>query len=97
MVNTWRRNELYVALVDLEKANDRVNRVALWKVLQICWVYGVFLKAMRSHYQEGKVCVQERRKEGKLFLVKASVQQGCVMTLSLFKLFMVSDPECVNV
>ena len=35
-----RRNAMYVGIIDLEKAYDRVNREALWQVLRMYDVGG---------------------------------------------------------
>ena len=37
---------LYVAYVDLEKAYDRVDREAMWRVLGMCGINGQLLKVV---------------------------------------------------
>ncbi len=48
--------KLYAAFMDLEKAYDRVNREALWSVLQICDVGGQLLKGIQAFYRGKCMC-----------------------------------------
>ncbi len=50
--------KLYAAFMDLEKAYDRVNREALWGVLQIYDVGGQLLKGVQAFYREANACVR---------------------------------------
>ena len=45
-----RKNAVYLGFIDLEKAYDRVNREALWKVLRMYDVGGKFLNGIKSMY-----------------------------------------------
>jgi len=49
----WRRQSVYIAFVDLEKAYDNVNRLKLWKVLEF-GVKGRLLRAVQSLYEDGR-------------------------------------------
>ncbi len=42
------RKKLYAAFMDLEKADDRVNWLALWEVLRIYGVGGKVLSAIKA-------------------------------------------------
>ena len=46
-----KRKELYVGIIDLEKAYDNVCRGALWKMLHECGVDGYLIKSMSSLYK----------------------------------------------
>ncbi len=50
--------KLYAAFMDLEKTYDRVNREALWSVLQIYDVGGQLLKGIQAFYREANACVR---------------------------------------
>ena len=43
--------------MDLEKANDRVNREALWEVLRMYGVGGKLLNLVKSIYANCLACV----------------------------------------
>ena len=42
----------FVAYMDLEKAYDRVDREAMWRVLGMYGINGQLLKAVQSLYEE---------------------------------------------
>ena len=80
--------DLYVAYMDLEKAYDRIDRDAMWRVLRMYGVNGSLLKGIQSLYAESEACIRVCRKEGEGFGVKVGLRQGCVMSPWLFNLFM---------
>ena len=49
---------LYVAYMDLEKAYDRVDRDAMWRVLDMYGINGQLLKAVQSLYEKSEACVK---------------------------------------
>jgi len=80
--------DLYVAFMDLEKAYDKIDRKAMWQVLQVYGVGGKLLRAVKGFYKESKACVRVSREEGEYFPVKVGLRQGCVMSPWLFNIFM---------
>ena len=78
---------LYASFMDLEKAYDRVNRSAMWKVLEQYGVSGKLLQAVKSFYVESEACVRVCRQESDWFGVKVGLRQGCVMSPWLFNVF----------
>ena len=54
---------MYVGFMDLEKAYDRVNREALWKVLRIYDVDGKLFNVIKSMYFKNLDCVKVERGE----------------------------------
>ncbi len=53
-----KRKKIYAAFMDLEKAYDRVDWLALWKVLRMYGVGGKLLSAIQSFYEEASACVK---------------------------------------
>ena len=51
------------AFMDLEKAYDRVDRDAMWRMLGIYGVGGKLLSAVKSFYADSKTCVRVGNKE----------------------------------
>ncbi len=45
------------ALIDLEKAYDRIDREGLWTVLRLYGLGGRLLKAVKSFYVISRACV----------------------------------------
>ena len=83
-----KNKELCVAYMDLEKAYDRIDRNAMWRVLGVYGINGKLLRAIQSLYSESEACVRICRREGDWFRVKVGLRQGCVMSPWLFNLFM---------
>ncbi|MBD5001258.1 hypothetical protein GUF49_06805, partial [Xanthomonas citri pv. citri] len=76
------------AFMDLEKAYDKVDREALWRVLRLYGVGGKLLKAVQSFYVDSRACVRLGSEVSVWFTVKVGLRQGCVMSPWLFNLFM---------
>ncbi len=54
--------DVFWAFMDLEKAYDRIDREALWKVLRLYGVGGRLLNAVKSFYVNSRACVIERHR-----------------------------------
>ena len=80
--------ELHLAFIDLEKAYDRVDRAALWRVMEMYGVGENLRNAVESMYEEGKACVRVCGEETGWFGVDRGLRQGCVMSPWLFNIYM---------
>ena len=83
-----KKRKVYVAFMDLEKAYDRVDRDAMWQVMEIYGIGGKVLKGIKSFYEEGRACVRVGSKASESFVVRMGLRQGCVMSPWLFNMFM---------
>ncbi|XP_069947548.1 RNA-directed DNA polymerase from mobile element jockey isoform X1 [Cherax quadricarinatus] len=83
--------EVFVAFMDLEKVYDRVDRGAMWQMLQMYGIGGRLLKAVKSFYEDSEAQVRVCRKEGDYFPVKVGLRQGCVMPPWLFNICVFID------
>ncbi len=54
---------MFWAFMDLEKAYDRVDREALWSVLQMYGIGGRLMRAVKSFYEGSRACVGVGRGE----------------------------------
>ncbi len=79
--NISKREELYAAFMDLEKAYDRVSWLALWDVLKIYGVGGKLLSAVKSFYEEASACVKISGETSEHFEIKVGLRQGCAMVV----------------
>ncbi len=52
------KEKLYAAFMDLEKAYDRVDWLALWEVLRIYGVGGKLFSAIKAFYEAASACVK---------------------------------------
>ncbi len=73
--------------MDLEKAHDRVNWLALWEVLRIYDVGGKLLSAVKSFYEEAYACVINGE-TSEHFEIKVCLRQECLMSPWLFNIYM---------
>ena len=80
--------EVFWAFMDLEKAYDRVDREALWKVLMMYGVGGSLLRAVKAFYVDSRACVRAGGGVSDWFDVRAGLRQGCVMSPWLFNIYM---------
>ena len=83
-----KNKKLYVAYMDLEKAYDRIDRDAMWRVLSMYGINGKLLAAVKSLYERSEARVRVCREEGEWFRVRVGLRQGCVMSPWLFNVFM---------
>lgn len=70
---------IFWIFMNLEKANDRIDKDSLWVVLQMHWLKGKLQKAMKSFYMNSTAYVSVDYSVGEWFLVKVGLrkQNGC--------------------
>src|SRR5215469_5652612 len=93
--------EIYLGFMDLEKAYDRIDREALWRVVRKYGVNGRLMTALKSFYVNSRAIVKVGGWMGEMFDVKVGLRQGCVMSPWLFNVYMDSivsevKRECVE-
>ena len=79
--------KLYVAFVDFKKAFDSVNHEKLLEVLSSEGIKGKFFVAVKSMYNSLLSCVRINNTFSDFFDCPVGVRQGCVMSPTLFSLF----------
>ncbi len=79
--------KLYAAVMDLEKAYDRVDKKALWNVPNIYGVGWQLLEGIKAFYREVNGCVKVDGELSDSFAVGVGVRQGCIMSPWLFNPF----------
>jgi hypothetical protein len=82
-----KQKEVYIAFTYLEKAYDRVARMAKWDVLRMYGGLGKILSVIKSMYEEVMMCLRMVRKLGRKFKVDVRLRQGCVMSPWFFNIF----------
>ncbi len=80
--------KLYAAFMDLGKAYDRVDWLALWDVLKIYGVGQKLLSAIKFFYEEASACVKISGETSEHFEIKVGLRQGCVMSPWSFNIYM---------
>ena len=79
--------KLYVAFVDFRKAFDSVRHDKLLECLKVQGVKGKFLCSLKSMYQSLLSCVRANCELTEFFDCPVGVRQGCVLSPTLFSVF----------
>lgn len=79
--------KLYVAFIDLAKAFDSVNRVALFESLIRAGLSGTFFNALKAIYFSVVSCIKVNNHTTDFFNCPLGLKQGCTLSPSLFSLF----------
>ncbi len=74
--------------MDLEKAYDRVDWLALCEVLKLCGVGRKLLSPIKSFYEEASACIKISGGTSEHFEIKVGLRQECVMSPWLFNIYM---------
>jgi hypothetical protein len=82
--------------MDLEKPYDRVDMMAMRKVLRMYGVGRNILSAINIMDEEGMVCVRIGRMPGRKFKVGVWLCQGCGISPLLFNVFIEGVVREVN-
>jgi len=77
----------FLCFIDMRKAYDRVWRDGLWSALWKKGVRGRMWRVLRSYYAEVKSKVRLEQGETEWFSIGVGVRQGCVLSPTLFALF----------
>ena len=79
---------LHLAFIDLTKAFDSVNRVALFKVLRLYGVHPKLVTLMEDLHSGTDALIKLADKRSNDVHVQSGVRQGCVLAPSIFNVFM---------
>ena len=79
---------VYCAFIDLEKAYDSVWREGMWKISEYYGIPKIIVELLRSWYTGISSCVRVDGGEGEWFPIRTGLRQGCVLSPSLFNVYM---------
>ena len=91
-----RRNLLFSCFVDFRKAFDRIPRQKLFEKLRKEGIKGRFLEIVMSMYSKDKSAVKINNKMTEAFPCYTGVKQGCMLSPTLFNLYLSDLPEFLN-
>lgn len=80
--------DLYLAFIDLSKVFDTVNGELLWEVLRKLGVPPRFDNIFRQLHDGMQACVRIVGQQSPFFSVDVTVKQGCVLTPTIFNIFL---------
>ena len=82
------RRSTFTCFIDFKKAFDSVNRALLWHKLQSLFgIQGQFLSMIKALYQKVSSTVKINSQLSDWFDVNCGVKQGCVLSPTLFSMF----------
>ena len=94
------KNMLFVCFIDFSKAFDTVWREALFYKLLQYNIDGKLFDIVKDMYKKSRVCIKLKKGVTEEFTSNIGVKQGCVISPTLFNLFIndipdiFSNPEC---
>ena len=91
------RNLLFSCFVDFSKAFDREPRNKLFDKLRTIGIKGHFLEVLMSMYLNDKSAVKIENKITQTFLCHNGVKQGCMLSPTLFNIYLSDSPEMLNI
>ena len=81
------RKNTFACFVNYSKAFDTVDRHCLWFKLLSLGIHGKMLHAIQSLYKSVQCCVKVNEHFTDWFPVQKGVKQGCVMSPTLFSIY----------
>ena len=91
-----RGKKLYAAFIDFEKAYDRLSRDVLLTKLYSLGIRGKIFDVIESMYKNDQSCIQIGNKRTDFFPVNMGVKQGCILSPTLFNIFLSDLPQVFN-
>ena len=83
-----KNKRLYTCFVDFEKAFDKISRTKLLTKLKDLGITGKFLNIIAAMYTDDQVKIKVGNKVTKSIYVTSGVRQGCVLSPTLFNIFL---------
>ena len=83
-----KQKALHLAFIDLTKAFDSVNRVALFKVLKLYGIHSKLVALMEDLHSGTEALIKLEDKLSSNIRVHNGVRQGCVLAPLVFNIFM---------
>ena len=82
------QQNLYHVFVDFKKAFDRVWHAALWATMNLYNINGNLIKLIQNLYSKATSAVYLNNSIGDWFRTTVGVRQGCLLSPTLFNLFL---------
>jgi len=78
----------FACFIDFRKAFDSISRTLLWDKMQAQFgIHGPFLNLVKALYSKVSSCVKVNGELSEWFDINCGVKQGCVLSPTLFSMF----------
>ena len=74
-------------LLDLRKAYPRVNKPAMWKILERCGMRGNFLATLIDLHESTEYCIKSQEGDSEPWTPERGLREGCPTSPSLFNIY----------
>ena len=91
-----KNQKLYMAFIDYKKCVDSINRQALFKTLECNEIIGNFLNAIKALYATVLAAVRNNSQTSYYFQCPIGLQQGCLLSPTLFTIFIAEVSKFIN-
>ena len=91
-----KNRKLYVAFIDYKKCFDSIDRKALFLILERNGIKGNFLQAIKSMYEVVSASVRNNNEYSDPFISTMGLKQGCILSSTLFNIFMTELSKSIN-
>ncbi|MCP4976598.1 MAG: hypothetical protein GY931_10590 [Maribacter sp.] len=81
------KTDNFLALLDITKAYDRVDRNILWKVMEIMDFPDILINNLRAAYRNPKSVVHFQNTKSDPLSMELGLKQGCVLSPILFAIY----------
>ena len=92
-----KENYLFTCFVDLKKAFDKIDRERLFIKLNNAGINGHLLSVIKSIYSKDESCIRNGNEISKSFCGNVGIKQGCILSPTLFNIYMHDFPKTLNV
>ena len=88
---------LYVCFIDFQKCFDTVWRTGMLYKLISCNITGLCFNLIKNMYENTEICIKNGNVFSDKFVANVGVKQGCVLSPTLFKLYVDDLPSIFDI
>ena len=91
-----KQNKLFTCFVDFKRAFDSIPREKLFQKIEKAGINGKFLSVLSSMYLNDCSAIKQNGYITETFKCRVGVKQGCMLSPTLFNLFLSDLPDTLN-
>ena len=91
-----RKEEMYIAFIDMEKAYDRVDRRKLFEIIRMYGIDERLVSLIERVYEDNRVKFELGRHKTEWCNSESGLRQGCPLSPLLFNIYVSELGECIS-